>query len=197
MAGEQRPAPLRLFIAVPAPLAVREQARAVMVRLRGAGDVRWVTPDRLHLTLKFLGDCSPDLVPSLTEILEESANIFSAFVVELGDVGAFPNLRKPQTLWLGVERAEALSQLAEQIEQAVGKFGFKREAKAFRPHLTLGRVKSPRDLGKLAAELRTAAAEAAPRIEWPVEEFELVRSELRPSGPVYTTLQRFSLRRGE
>lgn len=193
---EQSTRPLRLFIAIPTPPAVRDAATAVTNRLRGKGDVRWVTADRLHLTLKFLGDTSPEKVSVLAEILRERANNFSPFVVELGDVGAFPNPRKPQTIWLGVEQGEELSRLAEEIEQAACKLGFGREAKAFRPHLTLGRVKSPRGLGDLAAELR-AAAGSSTRIAWPVEEVELIRSELLPSGPRYTVLHRFPLQRSE
>lgn len=193
---EQSSHPLRLFIAVPTPPAVKDAATAVINGLRGKGDVRWVTPDRLHLTLKFLGDTLPEKVPALEENLREKANNFSAFVVELGDVGAFPHPRKPQTLWLGVERAEELSRLAEEIEQATCKLGFEREAKAFRPHLTLGRVKSPKGQGELAAELRAAAGNSA-RIAWPVEEVELIRSELLPSGPRYTILHRFPLQRSE
>src|SRR4051812_2134053 len=95
--------PLRLFIAVPAPPEVRAAAEAVIRRLQGLGDVRWVTGDRLHLTLKFLGDTPPNQVPKLGALLKEDANKNSPFVVELGGVGAFPNPRRPQTLWLGVQ----------------------------------------------------------------------------------------------
>jgi len=196
MTTEQRGGPLRLFIAVAAPPAVRVVASQVMDRLRGRRDVRWVTPDRLHLTLKFLGDTSAEKLPALAEILEERANTFSRFVVELGDVGAFPSLRKPQTVWLGVGRAEELTRLAEEIDRAVSKLGFEREARAFRAHLTLGRVKSPKRLGELAEALQ-ASTGSSTQIDWPVDEVELIRSELRPSGPLYTILHRFPLRRSE
>jgi len=196
MPMEQTAPRLRLFIAVEAPPAVKGAAVQVIDRLRGRGDVRWVEPDRLHLTLKFLGDSSPEKLPQLTEILEENANIFSRFVVELGDVGAFPNLRRPQTIWLGVERAEGLSRLAEEIDRAVCKLGFEREARSFRAHLTLGRVKSSQGLGALADALRAGAGCPA-GIEWPIEDVELIRSELRPTGPLYTILHRFPLRRSE
>jgi 2'-5' RNA ligase len=193
---EQDSTPLRLFIAVATPPAVRAAAGVVIDRLRGRGEVRWTPPERLHLTLKFLGATSAEKVPLLTEILAERANTFSRFVVELGDVGAFPSLRKPQTVWLGVEQAEELTRLAEEIDQAAQKLGFEREARAYRAHLTLGRVKSPRDLGALAEALR-ASVENPDRIEWPVDEVELIRSELRPEGPLYTILHRFPLRRSE
>lgn len=158
--------------------------------------MRWAPPERLHLTLKFLGDTSPEKVPLLAEILAENANTFSRFVVELGDVGAFPDLRKPQTVWLGVEREAELTRLAKGIDQAVWKLGFEREARAYRPHLTLGRVKSSRGLGALAEALGAGVGKAD-RIEWPVNEVELIQSELRPEGPLYTILHRFPLRCSE
>ena len=157
--------------------------------------MRWVTLDQMHLTLKFLGNVREERVPAIANILEESANRFSSFVVELGNVGAFPHLRKPQTIWLGIERAESLSALAEEIERALSGQGFEREKRAFRPHLTLGRVKAPRGLSDLAAGLQQLANETPSVVEWPVEEIELVRSELLSSGPVYSTLQRFPLQR--
>jgi 2'-5' RNA ligase len=150
----------------------------------------------LHLTLKFLGSTAPENAGLLADILEESANSFYRFVVELGDVGAFPNLRKPQTIWLGVERAEPLILLAEEIDRAVSSLGFEREARPFRPHLTLGRVRSPRGLRDLSQALLTPAEQPAVPTSWAVNEIELIRSELRPSGPVYTTLHRANLREG-
>lgn len=191
-----RSEPVRLFIAVPTSPAIRAAAGQVIDRLRPFGDVRWTPPERLHLTLKFLGAVSAEKVTPLAEILAERANTFSRFVVELGDVGAFPHLRKPQILWLGVERAEELTRLAQEIDQAVQKLGFEREAKDFRAHLTLGRVKSPRDLGALSEALRTGARSSG-RIDWQVDEVELIQSELRPEGPLYTILHRFPLRRSE
>ena len=187
------PQSLRLFIAVVAPPPVGRIGARVVDRLQGRGRVRWVTPDRMHLTLKFLGSVREERVPDIANILEECANRFSSFVVELGNVGAFPHLRKPQTIWLGIERAEPLSALAEEIDRALGGLGFAREQRAFRPHLTLGRVKGPRDLGDLAAGLRQLADEPPQAVEWPVEEIELVRSDLLSNGPVYSTLHRFSL----
>jgi 2'-5' RNA ligase len=191
---------VRLFVAVPAPEAVRTAAVGVMERLRGAGDVRWVRPELLHLTLKFLGATPAEKMPAIAQILEENANKFSRIVVELGGAGAFPNERRPQTLWLGLsgEGASSLGRLAEGIERGLEPLGFAREQRAFRPHLTIGRVKSPRGQAELSQRLRqVAAAGSEPsRVEWPVEEIQLIRSDLRPAGPEYTVLRSFPFRKG-
>src|SRR2546421_7620858 len=101
--SNERPQPesVRLFVAVSTPAEVREAAAEVVSRLRGAGEVRWVSPERLHLTLKFLGETPADRVAGIAGALEKSANKVSRFVVDLGGAGAFPNARKPQTVWLG------------------------------------------------------------------------------------------------
>jgi RNA 2',3'-cyclic 3'-phosphodiesterase len=183
-------------VAVPATEAVVEAAEEVIRGLRGVGDVRWVTPDRLHLTLKFLGETPADRVPLLQEVLAKKANNFSQFLIELGGVGAFPNGRKPQTLWLGLEGegVEKLVRLAAKVDAAAGKLGFAREPRPYHPHLTIGRVKSPRGLPELSRELQERAKETVQPVEWSIEAFHLVRSTLRPDGPEYTILHHFPLR---
>lgn len=185
----------RLFIAIPAPPAVRRWAAEVISTLRGPGEVRWVAPELLHLTLKFLGETPAGLVPKIAENLAEKANEFSRIVVELGRVGAFPNLRRPQTLWLGIEGQETgmLTALTAGIERALLPLGIPKEGKAFKPHLTIGRVKGPRGLAELSRALVREAERDAAQIEWWVEEFTLVRSVLRPAGPEYTSLYHFPL----
>jgi len=197
--GASEPAagrPLRLFIAVAAPEPVRGVAEAVVGRLRGSGDVRWVKPENLHLTLKFLGSTPAEKLPQLRQILAETANNYSQFVLQSKGVGAFPNVRKPQTLWLGVEAGgDRLAALADGVDQATHTLGFPRETRPFRGHLTLGRVKSTRGLADLCRRLREE--QAGEPASWPVDGFTLVRSDLRPEGPVYTVVQEFPFRREE
>ncbi|MGV3722546.1 MAG: RNA 2',3'-cyclic phosphodiesterase [Actinomycetota bacterium] len=191
-ASEER---LRLFLAVPAAPQVRQYSAAALQQLRGQGDVRWVRPDRVHLTLKFLGATPADRIPKICEVVRKTANEFSSFVVELAGVGAFPNARRPHTVWLGVEPAEQISRLAAQIDQAVEGLGFEREQRAFRAHLTLGRVKSSRGITALTNAMNRFNSSDAPPTMWPIEEIELIRSNLQPTGPDYSTLERFALRR--
>jgi 2'-5' RNA ligase len=189
--------PLRLFIAVPAPETVRASAAAVAEALRGRGDVRWVTPERLHLTLKFLGTVEPEKVEGIRSSLAKTANGFSSFVIDLTGPGAFPNPRRPQTLWLGVggEGNASLASLAEAVDAAMSEHGCAREDRPFRGHLTIGRVRSPTGLPALSRALKEQIERGRPQEGiWPVGHFELVRSDLRPDGPVYTTIDTFGLK---
>lgn len=188
---------LRLFVAVPPTEAVRIAATETMAPLQRLGGVRWVTPERLHLTLKFLGSAPKEKVSEIEEVLREIANNCLHFAIRLDRIGAFPSVRRPQTVWLGLSGdIGSLSTLADRIEAAVEPCGFARERRPFRPHLTLGRVRSSRGLRDLATELEQRATETSARIakvEWRIDEIALIRSELTPTGPVYTELSRFPL----
>ena len=188
---------MRLFVAIPATGTVREAAAEVVNVLRRTGDVRWVTPERLHLTLKFLGSTPEEKVSGVQEELRRIANNCLQFAIRLDGIGAFPSIRRPQTIWYGVSgEVESLATLAERIEAAMEPLGFAREARPFRPHLTLGRVRSPRGLRELATELEKRAQdspEAGSGIEWRVDAIALMCSDLKPSGPVYTELAHLPL----
>lgn len=184
---------LRVFIAVAATSEVRDAAERELRALRGKGDVRWVTADRLHLTLKFLGDTPGERVPLILDALQKIANNFSPFVLELREAGAFPNLRKPQTLWLGIGGEEELCRLVRSLDEELGALGFEREKRGFKPHLTLGRLRSSRGVHELVEALEAVRSHSGPAIDWPVTELHLVKSELRPAGPEYTILGSVSL----
>ena len=198
-AVQQLPETLRLFVAVPVTPAVEARALATIQALRGKGDVRWVAGDRLHLTLKFLGTVPREKLSSIRRILAKSANNVSLFVVELGSAGAFPHVRHPRTIWLGLEgETGPLTTLAREVDRALHSLGFPLEQRPFQAHLTLGRVKSPKGLKELGEGLHALAHSTRSREErpsWAVDEYHLIHSELLPGGPRYTLLNRFSLRR--
>ena len=119
-AVDQLPETLRLFVAVPVTPVVEARALATAQALRGKGDVRWVTGDRLHLTLKFLGAVPREKLSSIRRILAKNANNVSPFVVELGSAGAFPHVRHPRTIWMGVEgETGPLTTLAREVDRAL------------------------------------------------------------------------------
>jgi 2'-5' RNA ligase len=200
-AVDQLPDSLRLFVAVPVTPAVEARALETIQALRGKGDVRWVTGDRLHLTLKFLGAVPREKLSSIRRILAKNANNVSPFVVELGSAGAFPHVRHPRTIWMGVEgETGPLTTLAREVDRALHLLGFPLEQRPFQAHLTIGRVKSPRGLKELGESLHTLAHSAPGREErpsWTVDEYHLIHSDLLPGGPRYTLLNRFSLLRDE
>lgn len=199
-AAQQDTKNLRLFVAAQPPENVRQAVIASMNRLRRFGDVRWATPERLHLTLKFLGSTPEENVMQLEEELRRIANSCLHFAISLDRIGAFASIRRPQIVWCGIGGDTcALIDLARRIDAAMEPFGFEKECRPYRPHLTLGRVRSPRGLRDLATELEKRAAETPSEsegeIEWRVEAIALMRSDLKPTGPVYTELSHFPLAR--
>lgn len=180
----------RLFVALAVPEEVRPAIARAQAALARVGDVRWVPPENWHFTLKFLGSTPLARVPELAAILEEIAKIRFKFVIELGGMGAFPNARRPQVIWIGARAgSEAMEALAAEVDAGCARLGFPRGQRPFRAHLTIGRVRSERDRDALAARLAAAPQESL--ASWWATELHLVQSTLLPAGAVYRTLRRF------
>jgi len=177
---------LRLFVAVFPPVAVQHAAAAAIEALRAPGDgVSWVKPDNLHYTLRFIGEVGDDGARRITEAARVAAAQCTPFEATLGGVGAFPNAHRARVLWIGMSAGgRELVMLAQELAAALEPRGFERERKAFSPHLTIGRVRDPREdwVPRLAA---------APEIDpvcagFRVDRLCVVESRLDPRGSVYT-----------
>jgi 2'-5' RNA ligase len=176
---------IRAFIAIELPDAVKRTATDVSTQLAAAvpeGSVRWVKPNAMHLTLRFLGDTAESLVPALSQAMEQAVADQPAFTLVLGQLGAFPNPQRPRVLWLGLRPVPpaALGALKTAIDAALIPLGWAAETKPFTAHLTLGRVRDGRRLGYVPWDLVVPAA------EFPVSAIHLIESDLRPDGPRYT-----------
>lgn len=188
---------LRTFVAVELPQeACRELARvaAELARPLPPGVVRWVNADAMHLTLRFLGDTLPAQLPLLAERLTRAAATAAPLALQLGEIGTFPPRLSPRNplrvIWAGLQgEVGSLAALQTAVEQTVVALGWPAEERPFAPHLTLGRVKDPRRLPVGAWPERPALAPHTFR----VTACHLIRSELRPQGPLYTTLHTFPL----
>ncbi len=182
---------VRAFIAIDLPEEVTLFLRDLSEELRGFGrEVRWTRPQGIHLTLKFLGNVHKD---SLDSIRDQASLAFSdAKPVRLGvhGLGAFPSLNKPRVIWAGLQDATgSLAPLAGRLESQLEPLGFKKEKRPFRPHLTLGRVKSR----GINSDLKTAIIQKMD-ISGPsfvADHAILFRSILKPSGAEYHVLHRF------
>lgn len=154
--------------------------------------VTWVQPARIHLTIKYLGETSPEKIPEIKRRVQAAALLSDAFSLSLGKVGAFPNLTRPRVLWLDLEDSSGqLEPLWRRIDAEMTPLGYPSETRKFSPHLTLGRIKSPKGAKKLKnAILETPRLEADP-IE--VSAVSLYESQLTPKGPIYTELGAFEL----
>jgi 2'-5' RNA ligase len=189
-------AALRLFIAVELPQEVAAALRRLQGELQNEGvDARWVRPENIHLTLKFLGDAAPERVPAIAAALQAEAARHSAFTLETSGIGAFPGVRRARVLWAGLAGAAAgLADLQRGIDAAMAALGFPAETKRFQGHLTLARFKAPGDPGRLEAAVGRRADLAFGAVA--VREVVLFRSDLHPAGPVYRALERAPLKAG-
>lgn len=178
---------MRLFIALPLPEEIKKYLGEIIDELRPSGQsVRWVKPENIHLTVRFLGETDENTVPKLTSLLDKVAAEFSASQLQLGRLGAFPNFRRPNVFWVGLEGdSSELTKMARQVELGVRTLRFEREKKGFRPHLTLGRVKRGRDVRPVVATMETWAV--SPRNVL-FDQLVLFKSDLTPQGAVYTRL---------
>jgi len=177
---------VRSFIAIPVPdagiQALEEAVRCLEPEI--GRHVRWVRPEGIHLTLKFMGDIPVATAEKVLESLPTVTAGFSPFRLAINGLGVFPNPRRPRVLWAGLDGdIEILSQLQLAVDDAVGKLGLPKEQRAFSPHLTLGRVRRDVADGQLR-KIGEAISTAAPpeEIGWPADTVNLMRTELDPAG---------------
>lgn len=176
---------MRLFVAINLPAAERKRIAAAATPLReSALPVRWVEPDALHLTLKFLGEVAQDEVESVTAAVRQVAGRHRPLTLRLHGAGAFPDLRRPAIWWLGVQAGEALAALQRDLEESLVPLGFPPEHRPFSPHLTLGRtarVSAPAALAGAGTRLQAVQYDRTIT----VDSLDLMRSHLSPRGARY------------
>ena len=183
---------MRTFIAVEIPDAIKDGIAELESRLKRTGtDIRWVEPGNIHITLKFLGDIEQDRTAVVHEGLGAALVTIGPFDLKLGRVGAFPDLNRPRVFWVSVTAGrDELFAMQHSIEAELHARGFVREERPFSPHLTIGRVRSPRGLARLTELVRTTEFETE---AFPVTRASVVKSDLRPDGPVYTVIDHVEL----
>ncbi len=179
---------MRLFIALNLPKKEKDRIYRAARKLREAElPVRWVAPETYHLTLKFLGEVRAELLPRIEGVLEEVAKGTGPFTMEIEGFGAFPTIRRPRVLWVGIDPSPALRCLKQDLEWALSEHGFERETRAFHPHLTLGRTTREGGAG-LFRGLDDLVATLSYRGEVKVWKLDLMQSHLSPSGARYSVV---------
>jgi 2'-5' RNA ligase len=190
---------LRTFIAIELPGEILRLMKQVQAQLQAAapsGSVRWARVEGIHLTLKFLGQVPASQLDTITGAMAAAARTVAPFTLTLGGADCFPNLKHPRVVWIGVsEPTGRLNSLQRAVESAISPLGYPSEERGFQPHLTLGRATrdaSPHDLRRLGEVV--AAAEIGTLGQVAVSEIALIKSDLKPTGAEYTTLQRAHLK---
>jgi len=187
---------LRCFIAVDIPEEIKRGiGEMIAVFEKHNADVKWVAHERVHLTLKFLGKTSEDLLPEIGELLSKVVLSYKPFCIKIYGVGVFPNRKYPRVVWVGIEDSDFLQSLWGDIENAMASLGYQKEERKFHPHLTLGRVRSQRGMAHIIHELDTFQDKEFGSIE--VCNIRLMQSELTPTGARYSCLQEIPLGRGK
>lgn len=176
---------MRLFLAINLPDAVRSAVWDAAAPLRTQSwPIRWVEPDGLHLTLKFLGEVAADRESRIAQQLDEIVAGAKPFPMEVGGFGAFPTPARPRVLWVGCEAAPPLELLQHRVEREMDALGFPLEGRPFHPHVTIGRVRKdarPRDLAGLEPVLEDLSVHEMVT----VDAVALMQSTLRPHGARY------------
>ena len=174
---------MRLFIAMPLGAEVEQKLGEIINECRQhGGSVKWVKPENIHLTIRFLGDTDEGILDKLKQLLDAVATEFSPVETTIDRLGAFPNLQRPRVIWTSVSsETETLAKLAGQVELRVRKLRFEAEKKPFKAHLTLGRIRIPQGLVNLLAFLEEYALEPIP-VRF--DRLVLFKSTLTPQGPI-------------
>lgn len=197
---------MRIFIGIDLDPEVRARISRFLEGVEGfAPEARWVRPESLHITLKFIGEQPPERVEAITERLRRVES--SAFAIRCAGYGFFPTAKAPRVFWIGIHAGPHLAELAESIDMATAELGVPREDRPYSPHLTLARAGAGRSSGSpkwrkgdgpnatfAVLEKRLAAMSELDFGAMTAQEFILYQSHLSPKGSRYTKLQRFPMK---
>ncbi len=180
---------IRTFVALDIDAETRSGIGDYIKNLKALDlDIKWVKVENIHLTVKFLGNIYPSEHDKLYKGLEMAVENINNFRLVVSGIGFFPDNRNPRVLWVGVEGdIDALKELVRNVEENLFEIGFRREERAFSPHITIGRFKSKRNAGKLSKVLADSSGMRFG--EFYVSSLKVYRSNLTPAGPDYSLLK--------
>ncbi|MFA4916468.1 MAG: RNA 2',3'-cyclic phosphodiesterase [Syntrophales bacterium] len=182
----------RSFLAVELPGEILIKITDIQKLLKKTiqGIISWGRPEGIHLTLKFFGNISGDDVANLSRVVERSLANVKPLSLNVRTIGVFPSIMRPRIIWLGINGDVApLIKLQETMDYGFQDCGFKKEARSFRPHLTMGRIKSPKGLTGLAKVVEEKENYVAGQFQ--ADGLTLLKSDLTPKGAIYTKLAWF------
>jgi 2'-5' RNA ligase len=189
---------IRSFIAIELPEAVKLNLSQLEVQLKlgRQSSVKWVAPDSIHLTLKFLGNIVVESTKDIVQAMAEAAQGIPPFRLEVKELGVFPNLKRVQVAWVGLQgEVDKLGQLQQRLDANLSRLGFAPEGRSFTPHLTIARLRdkaSPAErqaFGQLIISTRFEAG------MFTADALSLMKSQLTREGPIYSRIDQVALSR--
>lgn len=185
---------MRTFIAIELEEEIKKSLSEVYAELKKSDeDIKWVNPQNIHLTLKFLGEVPEQKIPRIAQLLKELAGATKPFTIEIKNIGGFPNLKSPRVIWANLEKGkEELTQLALTIEDALVSLKFPKENRVFSTHFTLGRVRYIKDRQGFQRKVEQIQF---PPLSQEVKSIILFKSTLTPKGPIYEKLSEVIFRK--
>ena len=188
---------MRTFIAIEISEEIKNTLAQIEFHLKYAGaDVKWMKPENVHLTLKFLGEIDEKKATEVTAVLDSISGSVKPFEVSIKDIGAFPKIEHPRVVWIGLDKgAVETTVITARIDEALSKIGFAKETRPFSPHLTIGRVRSPLNKDKLKEKMLSAAVSIDLSSVPPHQTSAVIlfQSTLTPQGSIYTKLHESKL----
>jgi len=187
------PESIRTFIAFEIPEHVLSAIGNIQEVLKSDRfNIKWVRPESIHLTLKFLGNIDPATVEPIESVLKDTVKPYIPFSIQAKGLGVFPGVKRPRVIWIGITgQIDRLIELQQNLDRDLGVVGFSRDKRPFKGHLTLGRVKGRIDVHRMRSVLtKHNEFEAEPFTVGPLI---LYKSDLHPTGAVYTKLLQVAL----
>lgn len=177
---------MRVFVAALIPEGVKLKIKKYVEEIKPYWEgVRWESHEKLHITLKFLGEVGESEINKIEKVVGGTVKSVSRFNMEVAQFGGFPNLRNPRVLFIGLSQNEGIARLQGEIEEKLEGLGFKKENRRFLPHVTVGRIK-----GK---SILRGALPIPERLNFSISEIALMKSVIRPEGSKYTPISLFQL----
>lgn len=183
---------IRAFIAIDLPLSIQQKLEEISTQLKQplkTNAARWTPAKNIHLTLKFLGEVSSSNLELLTKIIAAEVSRYRSFDMTIGELGAFPAIRRPRVIWVGIKAPPELFNLQKTIDTETYKLGYATEDREFSPHLTLARIShnaTPDEVRQIGNLLSTTSLGILGTMK--VKDVHLYRSDLQPGGAIYTPL---------
>lgn len=172
---------MRLFIAIDIPQNLKEKLSLICAKLKKCDlDAKWVNTANIHITLKFLGETAEEQLDEIKNIITSVAGHFNRLELNVGGFGFFPNEISPRVFFVSTDKEETLKNISLQLEDKLENLNFPKEGR-FKSHLTLARLRSKKNIDCLKEEIKKISIEA----KFPVTEIILLKSTLKPTGPVY------------